>query len=73
MHVRHRLPSDVPVRLDLFDVLQTGGESLLAMPYTARQEQLADPGLDTRPARTPPWYWGRTKHRLNRCLLDDVA
>jgi bifunctional non-homologous end joining protein LigD len=61
MHVRHppgRLLSDVPVKLYLFDLLQAGSESLLAMPYTARREQLEALGLNDGPVRTPPWYPG---------------
>ena len=61
MHVRRppeRLVRDVPVHLYLFDLLQAGAELLLALPYTARRERLAELGLDTGPVRTPPWYRG---------------
>ena len=48
----------VPVELHVFDLLYCGGESLLTLPYTQRRDHLADLGLDSEPARTPPWYRG---------------
>jgi bifunctional non-homologous end joining protein LigD len=47
-----------PVQLYLFDLLHHGGQSLLALPYTARRERLAELGLDADPIRTTPWYPG---------------
>jgi bifunctional non-homologous end joining protein LigD len=59
MHVRHpttRLVQDVPVFLNLFDLLYYGQDSLLGLPYTERRNRLEDLGLDADPVRTPPWF-----------------
>ena len=61
MHVQRPtadLVESIPVLYYVFDVLQSGRDSLLDQPYTMRREHLDTLGLDRDPVRTPPWWQG---------------
>lgn len=73
MHVRDartqaRLATEVPVALMIFDVLWSGRESLLDLPYTDRRARLTELGL-TGPNWQTPGAEAATSPR-GRALLD---